>query len=53
MNMDNNPLNNGNNNGNAPRRQSLLLLVIAALVTVLCMSYFLRAMSGSETREIT
>ncbi|MCR5674252.1 MAG: ATP-dependent zinc metalloprotease FtsH [Lachnospiraceae bacterium] len=61
--MDNNPLGNGNNNGNGqgnggfgggnPRRQSFLLLVIAALVTMLCMSYFLRVMSGSETQEIT
>ena len=53
--MDNNPLGGGNKgeNGRDPRKQSFMLLVIAALVTVLCMSYFLRAMSGSETQEIT
>ena len=56
--MENNPLgnNNGGQNGfggNNQRRQSFLLLVIAALVTVLCMSYFLRAMNGSEMQEIT
>ncbi|MCR5093135.1 MAG: ATP-dependent zinc metalloprotease FtsH [Lachnospiraceae bacterium] len=63
--MEGNPLNSGSNNGGNnggngsgglgggnPRRQSFLLLIVAALVTILCMSYFLRAMTGSETQEI-
>ena len=55
MNLDNNPLGNGGpgQGGNNQHRQSFFLLIVAALVTILCMSYFLRAMSGSETREIT
>ncbi len=50
--------NNGNGNRNGgqgdqnPRRQSLLLFLIAALVTLLCMSYFMKVMNNAANREI-
>ncbi|MBO5093326.1 MAG: ATP-dependent zinc metalloprotease FtsH [Lachnospiraceae bacterium] len=47
---------NGNRGGGQgdqdPRRQSLLLLLIAALVTLLCMSYFMKVMNGATNKEI-
>ena len=52
--------NNGNNNGSGPggngedpKRQSIVLLLVAALVTLLCMSYFMKLMTGGTEREIT
>ncbi len=44
--------NNGNNN-NAPRKQSLLFLLIACLVTLLFMSYFMKAVNGATSQEIS
>lgn len=38
---------------NNPKKQSIFLLLIAALVTLLCMSYFMRVMTGGTEREIT
>lgn len=52
--------NNGNNNGSGPggngddpKRQSIVLLLVAALITLLCMSYFMKVMTGGTEREIT
>ncbi|MDY4068501.1 MAG: ATP-dependent zinc metalloprotease FtsH [Lachnospiraceae bacterium] len=44
--------NQGGPNNQSPRRQSLLLLLIAALVTLLCMSYFMKTMNGLTNKEI-
>ncbi len=54
--MDNNHNNNSGGNGlggDSPRKQNIILLVVAALITILCMTYFLRAVSGSESVELT
>ncbi len=52
--------NNGNNNGGGPggngedpKRQSIVLLLVAALVTLLCMSYFMKLMTGGTEREVS
>ncbi len=49
--------NNNNGGGNRPGgssgRQSLLFLLIACLVTLLFMSYFMKALSGATTQEIS
>ena len=46
---------NGNRNGNGsdPRKQSLIMLVIAALVTLLCISMFMKMLTGATNQEIT
>ena len=53
---------NNNNNGgpggpggssNDPRKQSLIMLVIAALVTLLCISVFMKMLTGASNQEIT
>ncbi len=50
--------NNGNGNRNGgqgdqnPRRQSLLILLVAAIVTLLVMSYFMKVMNQATNREI-
>ena len=51
----NRPGGNGSNNSNnnAPRKQSLLFLLIACLVTLLFMSYFMKAVNGATTQEIS
>ena len=41
------------NNGRDPRRQSLIMLVVAALVTLLCISVFMRMLTGASNQEIT
>lgn len=44
----------GNKNNNVPpRRQSLLILLIAALLTMVSMSYFMKAVNGSSSKEIS
>lgn len=43
----------GPNNGQNPKRQSLFLLLIASLVTLMCMSFFMRALQGATNQEIT
>lgn len=49
---------NGNNNRSGgsgdqnPKRQSLLLLLVAALVTLLCTSYFMKVMNSATHQEI-
>ena len=52
--------NNGNGNGNGsgnngkdPKRQSMILFLIAALVTLLMMSSFMKMMSGETEKEIS
>ena len=50
--------NNGNgngpeNNGKDPKRQSIILFLIAALVTLLMMSSFMKMMSGETEKEIS
>jgi cell division protease FtsH len=49
---NNNPLGGGDGN-NSPRRQNIILLLIAALVTMVCMTYFLRAFSENTNSEVT
>ena len=55
MNENNNSNNRGNRGGgnNNQPRQNLILMVVAALVTLLIISYFMRGVSGSGSREIT
>lgn len=49
--------NNGNNgpggNGDNPKKQSILLLLVASLITLFCMSYFMKALTGNTEKEIT
>ncbi len=49
--------NNGNgghgSNGEDPKKQSIFLLLAAALITLLCMSYFMKMLTGGTEREIT
>ncbi len=52
------PNNNGGpggpgSGGNDPRKQSLIMLVIAALVTLLCISMFMKMLTGASNQEIT
>lgn len=50
------PGNNKNgNNGNSkdPKKQNLLILLIAALVSLLVISYFMKAVTGATNREIS
>ncbi len=49
---NNNPLGGGDNN-NSPRRQNIILLLVAALVTMVCMTYFLRAFSDNTNSEVS
>lgn len=44
---------NNNNNGKDPKRQSIILFLIAALVTLLMMSSFMKMMSGETEKEIS
>lgn len=47
--------NGGNNNGNGqnPKKQNLLILLVAALISLLCISYFMKAVTGATNKEIT
>ena len=51
-NTPNGDRNQNNQNNNAPRKQSFLFIV-AALLSLLCVSYFMKTISGSNTDEIT
>ena len=43
----------GNGNGNMPpKKQNLLFLLIASLITLVCMSYFMKSSDEANTREI-
>lgn len=39
--------------GNDPRRQSLIMLAVAAIVTLLCISMFMKMMTGATNQEIS
>ena len=39
-------------NDRQPRKQNLLFLLVASLITLLCMSYFMKAFSSATTKEI-
>ena len=43
----------GGPGSNSPKKQNLLMLLVAALVTLVCMSFFMRMLSGVSTQEIT
>lgn len=43
----------GSGNGDSPKKQSIFLLLIAALITLLCMSYFMKVLTGGTNREIS
>lgn len=53
QNTPNGDRNQNNQNNNAPRRQSFFLFLTAALLSLLCVSYFMKTVSGSNTDEIT
>ena len=40
-------------NGGDPRKQSLIMLAVAAIVTLLCISLFMKMMTGATNQEIT
>lgn len=44
---------NNNNNGRDPKKQSIIIMIIAAVLSLLCISYFTRAVSGATTIEIS
>lgn len=45
---------NGNNNGGKdPKKQSIIIMITAAVLSLLCISYFTRAVSGATTIEIS
>ncbi len=39
--------------GGDPRKQSLIMLVVAALITLLCVSIFMKMLTGATNREIS
>ena len=39
--------------GQPPKKQNLMLLLVAALVTLVCMSFFMKMISGVSNQEIT
>ncbi|MEE1257951.1 MAG: ATP-dependent zinc metalloprotease FtsH [Lachnospiraceae bacterium] len=47
--------NGGKNNGNGqnPKKQNLLILLVAALISLLCISYFMKVITGATNKEIT
>ena len=46
--------NGGKNNGNGqnPKKQNLLILLVAALISLLCISYFMKVITGATNKEI-
>lgn len=52
-NNDNGNGNGSGNNGKDPKKQSMILFLIAALVTLLMMSSFMKMMSGETEKEIS
>ena len=43
----------GPSSGKPPRKQSLLMLLIACLMTLLFMSYFMKAINGATSKELS
>lgn len=44
---------NNNNNGKDPKKQSIIIMITAAVLSLLCISYFTRAVTGATTVEIS
>lgn len=40
------------NDGVPPKKQNLLFLLIASLITLVCMSYFMKSFDAATTKEI-
>ena len=56
--QNNRPLGNDDQNGSGPngqppKKQNVVIFVIAALVTLLCVSYFMKTVAGNTTKEIS
>lgn len=51
--QNNNNNNNGQGNNRPPRRQSVLMFVMATLVTLLMVTYFMRIINGTGSKEIS
>ena len=49
----NNDQNGSGSNGQPPKKQNVVIFVIAALVTLLCVSYFMKTVAGNTTKEIS
>ena len=49
----NNDQNGSGPNGQPPKKQNVVIFVIAALVTLLCVSYFMKTVAGNTTKEIS
>ena len=52
-NNGNNGGNGSNNNGKDPKKQSIIIMIIAAVLSLLCISYFTKAVTGATTIEIS
>ncbi len=50
---NNNNGNNGNGGNGSPGRQSFFLLLVAALITLMVMSFLMRSVGGDSSQEIT
>ena len=44
---------NGSNTGKDLKKQSIIIMITAAILTLLCITYCTRAVSGATTVEIT
>lgn len=51
--MENNNNNNNNGNGQPPKKQNFLAMLIAALISLLCIAYFMSMITGATSKEIT
>lgn len=40
-------------NGQNPKKQNIVIFVVAALITLLCVSYFMKMVAGDTTKEIS
>ena len=52
-NQNNNGKGGPGRNGDDPKKQSIFLLLLAFLITLLCMSYFMKALTGNSEQEVT
>ncbi len=50
---NNNPGGGNSNGGNGPQKQSFMLLLVAALITLLGVSFFMNNLTGGSSKEIT
>lgn len=44
---------NGGGNNQSPKKVNILLFLVAALLTLVCMSYFMKAATGATTEELS